>query len=216
LLAKKRPGNTCRHLVATRSRSRGCACNPSSKGKNSSSSTPGGAVREAVPSAHLINTAASARCTHAASPPSRDNGFPPPSQTVENGCSAPSAFSHRAEALVITHILPPVISAPLPGARHNFSRASTRETLRARLRRQRRHSYQPRATPWAYRPKTLLSAESAIHCAQALRRVPTPRRDLGWSNPKNSLRQAVGLQRNKTGSSGKFLSGVMKAKESQG
>jgi len=33
------------------------------------------------------------------------------------------------------------------------------------LRRQRRHSYQPRATPWVYRPKTILSAESAIHCS---------------------------------------------------
>ena len=51
-----------------------------------------------------------------------------------------------------------------------------RNAKRACLRRQRRHSYQPRATPWVYRPKTPLSAESAIHCAQGRRRVPAPPR----------------------------------------
>ena len=40
---------------------------------------------------------------------------------------------------------------------------------RACLRRQRRHSYQPRATPWVYRPTTIPSAESAIHRAARLR-----------------------------------------------
>ena len=45
------------------------------------------------------------------------------------------------------------------------------------LGRQRRQSYQPRATPWVCRPKTILSAESAIHRA---------------------MMQAVGLPENKT------------------
>jgi hypothetical protein len=48
-------------------------------------------------------------------------------------------------------------------------REGTREARRAGLRRQRRHSYQPRATPWVYGPKTILSAESAIHRVQGLR-----------------------------------------------
>ncbi|MGO9201888.1 MAG: hypothetical protein ACLQM8_15275, partial [Limisphaerales bacterium] len=43
----------------------------------------------------------------------------------------------------------------------NSPTGSTREALRACLRRQRRHSYQPRATPWVYRPKAILSAEGA-------------------------------------------------------
>jgi len=46
---------------------------------------------------------------------------------------------------------------------------TAQEALRACSGRQRRHSYQPRATPWVYRPKTILSAESAIHCLAGLR-----------------------------------------------
>src|SRR5215471_15057050 len=47
---------------------------------------------------------------------------------------------------------------------------------RLHQRRQRRHSYQPRATPWVNRANALASAESAIH--------------------KPPMRQAVGLQPN--------------------
>ena len=63
---------------------------------------------------------------------------------------------------------------------------------RGGLRRQRRHSYQPaaperseggpRATPWVYRPKNILSAESAIHCAEGLRPVSTLRRGSSGSD----------------------------------
>jgi hypothetical protein len=54
--------------------------------------------------------------------------------------------------------------------RHTMKTAQ--EARRACLGRQRRHSYQPRATPWVLRPKTILSAESAIHCLAGLRPAP--------------------------------------------
>jgi len=63
-------------------------------------------------------------------------------------------------------IISPLISVRLLGARQDSPLYSTREARRACLRRQRRHSYQPRATPWVYGPKTILSAESAIHRVQ--------------------------------------------------
>ena len=65
----------------------------------------------------------------------------------------------------------------------------------AATRRQRRHSYQPRAMPWVYRPKTILSAESAIHCAEGFRRCDVR---LSGSDPICPMTQAVGLQENKT------------------
>jgi hypothetical protein len=67
---------------------------------------------------------------------------------------------------------------------------ATREARRACFRRQRRHSYQPRATPWVYRPKTILSAESATHCAEGLRPGDV---HLSGSDPMNLMTQAAGL-----------------------
>jgi DNA-binding beta-propeller fold protein YncE len=72
---------------------------------------------------------------------------------------------------------------------------ATWDALRGCLRRQRRHSYPPRATPWVYRPNTILSAESAIHGAQGLR--PGDFR-LSGSALMSPMTQAVGLQKNKT------------------
>jgi hypothetical protein len=80
----------------------------------------------------------------------------------------------------------------------NSPTGSTREVLRACLRRQRRHLYQPRATPWAHRPKAILSAEGAIHSADGWNRVPRPRRDLSRSAQMKPMRQAVGLQEDTT------------------
>ena len=99
--------------------------------------------------------------------------------------------SSCAETSVAAIFLGPTLSRPFPEGQHPGA-------LRACLRRQRRHSYQPRATPWVCRPQTILSAESATHCAEGLTRLQTPRRDLSWSNPMNPMRQAVGLQQNKT------------------
>jgi len=76
-----------------------------------------------------------------------------------------------------------------PGELQPFQRFSWR--------RRRRHSYQPRATPWVYRPEIILSAESAIHCRAELSPVAGPRRDLGASDPMNRMTQAVGLPGNK-------------------
>jgi len=63
------------------------------------------------------------------------------------------------------------------------------------LGRQRRHSYQPRATPWVYRPKTIVSAESAIHRAKGLGSGDVCS---SWMDAISPMKQAVGLQRNKT------------------
>jgi len=61
---------------------------------------------------------------------------------------------------------------------------TAKEALRACLGRQRRHSYQPRATPWVYRPKTILSAESAVHCLAGLRPGPDAASGFELSGPK--------------------------------
>ena len=101
-----------------------------------------------------------------------------------------------AEALVITHIFLPVIAVPLLDARQNSPRGGNRDALRACFRRQGRHSYQPRATPWVYRPKSILSAESAIHCPEGLRPGPHAASEGALIGPKETMSQADGLQKN--------------------
>ena len=104
-----------------------------------------------------------------------------------------SDSSPAFQGLVFTRIFSPVLSVPLSGERQSSPRGSAWEALRACLRRQRRRSYQPRATPWVYQPKAILSAESAIHCAEGLSDLRLSR-----SDPMNPMRQAVGLRQNKT------------------
>ena len=106
-------------------------------------------------------------------------------------------IARRFSACHYPHLFTGHISSP-SGRTKNSPRGSTREALRACLGRQRRHSYQPRATSWVHRPETILSAESAIHCAEGTRWAPMPHRGLSRSGPMNPMRQAVGLQPNKT------------------
>jgi hypothetical protein len=127
-------------------------------------------------------------------------------------CHLPSATCHLPPAIFpfVSIRAPPSRAGPgvwtlwwhdissLPGARGNSPTGSIWEAPRACSRRQRRLSYQPRATPWVYRPTAILSAESAIHCTGGSRRAVTPRWDSNSSGPMNPMGQAVGLQEDKT------------------
>ena len=84
------------------------------------------------------------------------------------------------------------------GAGPQFPNRPHREALRACLDAKGVIKYQPRATPWVYRPKAILSAEGAIHSHDGSNRVPTPRRDLSRSGQMERMRQAVGLQEDRT------------------
>ena len=107
-----------------------------------------------------------------------------------------SDSSPAFQGLVFTRIFSPVLSVPLSGERQSSPRGSAWEALRACFRRQGRHSYQPRATPWVYRPKSILSAESAIHCPEGLRPGPHAASEGALIGPKETMSQADGLQKN--------------------